>query len=79
MDSLTKAEGELTMGTTPTLEHERSAPRLVDEVSAPCMVSLARCENCGSSNVLSTLVTSVAIYWRCQKCDEISVTNKGPC
>ena len=78
MDSLTKEEGGLTMGTTPTLEHERSAPRLVGEVNAPRMVSLARCENCGSPNVLSTLVTSMAIYWRCQKCDEISVTNKGP-
>ena len=67
------------MGTIPTLAHETAAPRLVDEVNAPRMVSLARCENCGSPNVFSTLVTSCAIYWRCQKCDEISVTNKGPC
>jgi hypothetical protein len=62
------------MGTTPTLEHERAAPRLVDEVNAPSMVSLAPCENCGSPNVLSTLVTSMAIYWRCQRCGELSVT-----
>jgi hypothetical protein len=62
------------MGTIPTLEYESAAPRLLHEVSAPRMVSLARCENCGSPNVLSTLVTSMAIYWRCQKCDEISVT-----
>ena len=67
------------MGTIPTLEHETAAPRLVDEVSAPRIVSFVRCENCGSPNVLSTLVTSMAIYWRCQQCDEISVTNKGPC
>jgi hypothetical protein len=62
------------MGTIPTLEHETAAPRLVDEVIAPCMVSRARCENCGSPNVFSTLVTSFAIYWRCQKCDEVSMT-----
>jgi len=66
------------MGATPTLEHQRSAPRLVAEVNAPSIVSRARCENCGSPNVLSRLVTSTAIYWRCQKCDEISVTDKGP-
>src|SRR5690242_18891357 len=47
---------ELTMSTTPTLEHERAAPRLLDAVDALPMVSLAPCENCGSSNVLSTLV-----------------------
>jgi hypothetical protein len=64
------------MGTTPTLEHESAAPRLVHEVSAPRMVSFARCENCGSPNVFSTLVTGMAIYWRCQKCDEISVTKR---
>lgn len=64
------------MGTTPTIEHESATPRLVHEVSAPRMVSLARCENCGSRNLLSTLVTSTAIYWRCQKCDEISVTKR---
>lgn len=66
------------MGTTPTLERERATPRLVDEVKAPRMVSLNRCENCGSPKVLSTLVTSMAIYWRCEKCDEISVTDNGP-
>jgi len=65
------------MGTFPTLEHESAAPRLVDEVNTPRMVSFARCENCGSPNVFSTLVTSIAIYWRCQKCDEISVTKKN--
>lgn len=64
------------MGTTPTLEHESAAPQLVHEVNAPRMVSFARCENCGSPNVLSTLVTSMAIYWRCQRCDEISVTKR---
>jgi hypothetical protein len=64
------------MGTTPTLEHESAAPRLVDEVNAPRMVSFARCENCGSPNVFSTLVTGMAIYWRCQKCDEVSVTKR---
>jgi hypothetical protein len=62
------------MGTTPTLEHERAAPRFVDKVSAPRVVSLAPCENCGSPNVFSTLVTPLAIYWRCQRCGEISVT-----
>ena len=76
MDSLTKAEGELTMGTIPTLERETVAPRLVDEVSAPRMVSRVRCENCGSPNVLSTLVTSMTIYWRCQQCGELSMTEK---
>ena len=65
------------MGTTPTLEHESAAPRLVDEVNAPRMVSFARCENCGSPNVFSTLVTSMAIYWRCQRCGELSVATKG--
>jgi hypothetical protein len=64
------------MGTIPTLEHETFAPRLVDEVNAPRMVSFARCENCGSPNVFSTLVTGMAIYWRCQKCDEVSVTKR---
>jgi hypothetical protein len=64
------------MGTTPTLERESAAPRLVDEVNAPRMVSPAPCEHCGSPNVFSTLVTGMDIYWRCQKCDEISVTNK---
>ncbi|HEU5256762.1 MAG TPA: hypothetical protein VFU28_12275 [Vicinamibacterales bacterium] len=64
------------MGTIPTLEHETAAPRLVDEVHAPRMVSLAPCENCGSPDVFATLVTSVAIYWRCQKCNEVSVTKK---
>ena len=64
------------MGTTPTLEHERSAPRSVGEVTAPRMVSLARCENCGSPNVLSTLVTSMTIYWRCQRCGELSMTER---
>jgi hypothetical protein len=64
------------MGTIPTLEHEIAAPQLVEEVNAPRMVSLARCENCGSPNVLSTLVTSFAIYWRCQECDEVSLTKK---
>ena len=63
------------MGITPTLERESAAPRPVDEVSAPRVVSLAPCENCGSPNVFSTLVTGVAIYWRCQRCGEISVTN----
>ena len=62
------------MGTIPTLEHESAAPQLVDEVNAPRMVSFAPCENCGSPKVFSTLVTSMAIYWRCQKCAEISVT-----
>jgi hypothetical protein len=62
------------MGTTPTLVHERAAPRVVDEVKAPRMVSLAPCENCGSPNVFSTLVTSMAIYWRCQRCGEIATT-----
>jgi len=65
------------MGTIPTLAHETAAPRLVDEVNAPCMVSPARCENCGSANVFSTLVTSFAIYWRCQKCDEVSVAKEA--
>ena len=64
------------MGTIPTLEHETAAPRLVDEVKAPRMVSPAPCENCQSSNVFSTLVTSLAIYWRCQRCGEISATKK---
>ena len=64
------------MGTTPTLEHESAAPQFVDEVNAPRLVSLAPCENCGSPNVFSTLVTSMHIYWRCRKCDEISVTKK---
>ena len=64
------------MGTIPTLAHETAAPRLVNEVTAPHMVSLAPCENCGSPNVFSTLVTSFAIYWRCQKCDEVSLTKK---
>jgi ribosomal protein L32 len=63
------------MGTTPTLVHDRAAPRVVDEVKAPRMVSLARCENCGSPSVFSTLVTSMAIYWRCQRCGELSMTN----
>lgn len=76
MDSLTKAEG-FTMGTTPPLVHGRAAPCVVDEVKAPRMVSLAPCENCGSPNVFSTLVTSIAIYWRCQNCGEISTTKKG--
>jgi hypothetical protein len=64
------------MGATPTLEHRSAAPRLIDEVNAPHMVSRAGCENCGSPNVFSTLVTSIAIYWPCQKCGEISVTKK---
>jgi ribosomal protein L37AE/L43A len=64
------------MGTIPTLVQERAAPRLVDEVIAPRMVSLARCESCGSPNVFSTLETSAAIYWRCQRCGELSVTEK---
>ena len=65
------------MGITPTLEDERGAPRLVDEVNAPRMVSRASCENCGSANVFSTLVTSTAVYWRCQRCGELSVTEKA--
>ena len=64
------------MGTAPTLEHESAAPRLVDEVTAPRMVSFAGCENCGSSNVFSTLVTTIAIYWQCQTCAEVSVTKR---
>jgi hypothetical protein len=64
------------MGTTPTLERDSAAPRLVDERNAPRMVSLARCENCGSPNVLSTLVTSMTIYWRCQRCGELSMTER---
>jgi len=64
------------METIPTLEHESAAPRLVDEVNAPRMVSLAPCENCGSLNVLSTLETSLVIYWRCQDCGEISATKQ---
>jgi len=64
------------MGTIPTLEYETAAPRLIDAVNAPRMVSLALCENCGSPNVYSTLVTGMAIYWRCQRCGEISETKK---
>jgi ribosomal protein L37AE/L43A len=63
------------MGTTPTLVHERAAPSVIDEVKAPRMVSLDRCENCGSPSVFSTRVTSTVIYWRCQGCGELSVTN----
>jgi hypothetical protein len=63
------------MGTIPTLEHETATPRLVDEVKAPRMVSIAPCENCGSSNVFSTLLTSTTVYWRCQRCGEISSSN----
>jgi hypothetical protein len=65
------------METIPTLEHKSAAPRLVDEVNTPRMVSLAPCENCGSLNVLSTLETSLVIYWRCQDCGEISATKQG--
>ena len=64
------------METIPTLEHESAAPRLVDEVITPRMVSLAPCENCGSLNVLSTLETSRVIYWQCQDCGEISATKQ---
>jgi transposase-like protein len=64
------------MGTIPTLVHDRAAPRLVDEVIAPRMASLARCENCGSPNVLSKQETSTAIYWCCQRCGELSATER---
>ena len=76
VDSSIKA-GSAAMETIPTLEHESAAPRLVDEVNTPRMVSLAPCENCGSLNVLSTLETSLVIYWRCQDCGEISATEQG--
>ena len=65
------------METIPTLEHESAAPRLVDEVNTPLMVSPAPFENCGSLNVWSTLVTSLVIDWRCQDCGEISSTKQG--
>jgi hypothetical protein len=73
MDSLIKA-GSASMGTIPTLEQGSTALRLVDEVNAPRMVSHTPCENCGSLNVLSTLVASRAVYWRCQDCGELSAS-----
>ena len=65
------------MGTIPTLEHQTATPRLVGEVNPPRMVSRAACENCRSPNVFSTLVTSTAIYWRCERCGEISATKRS--
>ena len=65
------------METIPTPEHESVAPQLGDEVNVPRMVSPDPCENCGSLSVLSTLVTSLVIYWRCQDCGEISSTKQG--
>jgi hypothetical protein len=63
------------MGTIPTLEQDSAAPRLVDDaVNAPRFVSHTPCDNCGSLNVLSTLVASRTVYWRCQDCGELSAT-----
>ena len=66
-----------TSPTIPTLEHESVAPPFVVALNAPRIVSQAPCENCGSFNVLSTLVTSLAVYWRCQNCRELSVTKQS--
>ena len=65
------------MGTIPTLERRTTMPRVVAEVNPPRMVSLAACENCRSPNVFSTLVTGTAIYWRCERCGEISATKRS--
>jgi ribosomal protein L37AE/L43A len=57
-------------------EYERRTQTREDELNALGVRADAPCEDCGSSEVFSTLVTRMVVYWQCQRCGEISLTGK---
>ena len=64
------------MGFVPNPENKRPGTPGEDELNALGTRADAPCEACGSPEVYSTLVTRMVVYWQCQSCGEISLTEK---
>jgi hypothetical protein len=64
------------MDIVPNPEHEGPAHHREDDLNVLGMRADAPCEGCGSPEVYSTVVTKVVVYWQCQSCGEISLTEK---